>query len=197
MVYFQDDGGVATKAIQIASQQAGKPYIWGAAGPDAFDCSGLVHYAYSQAGLPGAGKATSHLWTTATIRFMGDSVSPGSEQPGDLIMPSAGHVGICIGNGKMWNAPQTGIPVRIDTYPNRVFAIRRVSTPTNTVGGNVVTTGVTTASGGPIEWWQSFLNTVKAFDSALTWLAQGHSWVRIGEVVGGATILYMANKMGK
>lgn len=195
MVYFQDNGAVATKAIQIASQQAGKPYIWGAAGPDTFDCSGLVHYAYSLAGLPGAGRATSHLWTTATIRFMGDPVQPGQEQPGDLIMPTAGHVGICIGNGKMWNAPETGIPVRIDTYPSRLFAVRRVSTPTTAVGGNpVTTTGIETV-GGPIEWWNQFIDMVHAFDHALQWIGDGHNWIRIGEVISGTGLVYYAVKM--
>lgn len=193
MGFFQDNGAVATKAISIAAQQAGKPYIWGAAGPDTFDCSGLVHFAYSNAGLPGAGKATSHLWTTASIRFMGDAVSPGTEQPGDLVMPSSGHVGICIGNGKMWNAPQTGIPVRIDSYPSRVFAIRRVSTPAAS-GGAVVTAGYQTTS-GPLDWGQQIADAVKSFDSALMWLADGHSWVRISEVMGGAALIYFGLKV--
>lgn len=196
MVYYQDDGTVATKAITVASQQAGKPYIWGAAGPDTFDCSGLVHYAYSTAGLPGAGAPTSHSWTTATIRFMGDAISAGQEQPGDLIMPTAGHVGICIGNGQMWNAPETGIPVRIDKYPTNVFAIRRVSSPASGIQsapGSVTTAAV---SSGPLAWWQSFLDTVNGFQKAATWLSDGHNWMRIGEVVGGVALLYSSVKMG-
>lgn len=194
MGYFQDDGTIASNAIKVASLQSGKPYIWGAAGPDTFDCSGLVHYAYAVAGLPGAGRPTSHLWNTASIRYMGDAVSPGSEQPGDLVMPHPGHVGICIGGGQMWNAPQTGIPVRIDRYSS-VYAIRRISTPTTNVGtGGVVTTGIETAS-GPIEAVQSLIDAIKSFDAALKWLADGHNWVRIFEVVGGATLLYIGAKL--
>ena len=196
MSYYQDDGSVANKAITVAAQQAGKPYIWGAAGPDAFDCSGLVHYAFANAGLPGAGRATSHLWSTASIRFMGDPIPAGSEQPGDLVMPHSGHVGICIGNGKMWNAPQTGIPVRIDSYPSRPFAIRRVTTPTSATSGSISTAGIQTAAYGPIEWWQDFLNTVHGFDNALTWLGNGHNWVRIGEVIGGVALIYQGIRIG-
>lgn len=195
MSYFQDDGTVATKAITVASQQAGKPYIWGAAGPDAFDCSGLVHYAYSNAGLPGAGRATSHLWNTASIRYMGDPVVYGQERPGDLIMPHSGHVGICVGNGKMWNAPQTGIPVRIDSY-SRPWAIRRISTPGNGSPSSISTVGTSTAANGPIEWWQQFVAAVHGFDNALQWLSDGHNWIRIGEVVGGVWILLQAIRMG-
>lgn len=199
MSYYQDDGSIAGKAIAIAAQQAGKPYIWGAAGPDTFDCSGLVHYAFANAGLPGAGRATSHMWTTASIRFMGDPVAVGSEQPGDLVMPSPGHVGICIGGKKMWNAPQTGIPVRIDSYSN-VFAIRRITTPNATA----VTTDATQAiwpfdglnNSGPIKWWNDFLNMIHGFDAALNWLGNGHNWVRIGEVVGGALVILQAVRLG-
>jgi hypothetical protein len=194
MSYYQDDGSVANKAIAIAAQQAGKPYIWGAAGPDTFDCSGLVHYAYAGAGLPGAGRQTSHLWSTASIRFMGDPVSFGSEQPGDLVMPHSGHVGICIGNGKMWNAPQTGIPVRIDSY-SKPFAIRRVSSP-GTGAVDASTTGFETTANGPIEWWGAFVNMIHGFDSALEWLADGHNWIRIGEVVGGTLLIYQGIRMG-
>lgn len=188
MSYYQDDGTVAAKAIAIAAQQTGKPYIWGAAGPDAFDCSGLVHYAYSLAGLPGAGRATSHLWTTATIRFMGDPISYGSEQPGDLIMPHAGHVGIAIGGGQMWNAPTPGVAVRIDKY-STPFAIRRVSSPSN----NSVLGGATQASlGGDLG---AIGNVIGSFVDAAEWLATPHNWARIGMVVGGATCLYLATKV--
>jgi len=190
MSYYQDDGSIATKAITVAAQQAGKPYIWGAAGPDAFDCSGLVHYAYANAGLPGAGP-TSHMWNTASIRFMGDPIPTGSEQPGDLVMPHSGHVGICIGNGKMWNAPQTGIPVRIDSY-SHPWAIRRISTPGNGSAGGIQTTGVTT-TGLDIS---GVTDAIGAIDDVVSWFTDTHNWVRIGEVAGGTILLLAALRMG-
>lgn len=191
MAFYQDDGTVATKAIQIAAQQAGKPYVWGAAGPDAFDCSGLVHFAYATAGLPGAGKPTTHAWVTAGIAFMGEGIPYGQEQPGDLVMPTAGHVGIVIGNGQMWNAPETGIPVRVNSY-GKPFAIRRLSTPSNNsaTAGNATTTAVTTSS-NPLT---QITDTLSAFGTAFTWISTGHNWIRIFEVVGGTVALYLATK---
>lgn len=188
MSYYQDDGSVANKAITIAAQQAGKPYIWGAAGPDTFDCSGLVHYAFAGAGLPGTGRQTSHLWTTATIRFMGDGISQGAEQPGDLVMTHPGHVGICIGNGKMWNAPQTGIPVRIDSY-SKVFAIRRIATPAS----SAVVTATNNAS--PVDFVSGIKDALSGVDSLVSWFTDPHSWVRMGEVFGGVVCLLFAIRM--
>jgi len=192
MAIFQDDGSVAAKAIQIAAQQAGKPYVWGAGGPDAFDCSGLVHYAYSLAGLPGAGAPTAHRWVTASISLMGDKVQYGQEQPGDLVMPTAGHVGIVIGNGQMWDAATTGVPVQVHKY-GKPYTIRRLATPSNNsaTGG---TPGVTTA-GNPIDALSSIGDAIKSFDNALKWLVQGHNWIRIGEVFSGAALLYLATKV--
>lgn len=209
MSYFQDDGTVAAKAITIAAQQAGKPYVWGAGGPDAFDCSGLVHYCYRMAGLPGVGSPTSHSWVTASIRFMGDAVAYGQEQPGDLVMPTAGHVGIVIGNGQMWNAPETGIPVKVSTY-GKPFAIRRVSTPSNNsaTGGinattaGFITTGITdpfTAIWDAIKSINDTLtgvgNAISSFDNAIKWLLDGHNIIRIMEVLGGSVMLYLATKV--
>ena len=192
MGYFKDDGSIASKAIQICAQQAGKPYVWGAGGPDAFDCSGLVHYAFAKAGLPGTGNPTSHSWTTYSMVLMGDAINYGQEQPGDFILPHAGHVGLCIGNGQMWNAPTTGIPVRVDKY-GRPFAIRRVTTPSNNSAvGTTPSAGVATPVTDPLS---SLGNAVHAFDNAMKWLTDGHNWVRIFELVGGSTLLYIATKV--
>lgn len=192
MGYFQDDGSVATRAIQIAAQQAGKPYVWGAGGPDAFDCSGLVHYAYALAGLPGTGNPTSHQWTTFTMVFMGDPVMRGQEQPGDLILPTPGHVGICIGNGQMWDAATTGVPVQVHKYSS-VYAIRRIATPSNsTAVGGITTTGFNSVISNPL---QPLIDAVHSFDTVLKTLTNGHTWIRIFEVVSGSVLLYIATKV--
>lgn len=107
----------AATAIDFAQQQIGKPYVWGATGPDAFDCSGLIMMAYRQAGVNIA-RTSQQQWATETH-------IPASEvKPGDLVFfagsdgtPSApGHVGIVIGQGKMIEAYATGTPVRVSTY---------------------------------------------------------------------------------
>jgi cell wall-associated NlpC family hydrolase len=108
---------VAAGAITYAEQQIGKPYVWGATGPDAFDCSGLVMMAYRSAGVNIA-RTSQQQWAT-------EKHVPASQvEPGDLVFfagsdgtPSApGHVGVVIGQGKMIEAYATGFPVRVSTY---------------------------------------------------------------------------------
>jgi cell wall-associated NlpC family hydrolase len=110
---------VAT-AIAFAEEQLGKPYQWGATGPDAFDCSGLVMMAYRAAGIDIA-RTSQVQWTT-------EQQIPASQvQPGDLVFfagadgtpTSPGHVGLVIGNGQMIEAYATGFPIRIASYANR------------------------------------------------------------------------------
>jgi cell wall-associated NlpC family hydrolase len=97
-------------AVEYAKQQvqARKPYIWGAEGPNAFDCSGLVYAAYKSAGLsyPGWGRLNAALYFVATKR-----VSLNSLVPGDLLFYSYDgsvqnihHISIYAGNGMMWEA---------------------------------------------------------------------------------------------
>jgi len=110
---------VAT-AIAFAEQQLGKPYQWGASGPDAFDCSGLVMMAYRAAGIDIA-RTSQAQWTTEP------RVQASQVQPGDLVFfagadgtpTSPGHVGLVIGSGKMIEAYATGFPVRVASYTNR------------------------------------------------------------------------------
>lgn len=93
------------RALQVAAQQNGKPYRYGSTGPSSFDCSGLIKYAFAQAGkaLP----RTSRDMFAATQR-----ISPSAKQPGDLIFMSSngriGHVAVYAGNGMMWDAPTAG-----------------------------------------------------------------------------------------
>jgi cell wall-associated NlpC family hydrolase/outer membrane murein-binding lipoprotein Lpp len=106
-------GGGARQAVAFAMAQIGKPYVWGAAGPSAYDCSGLVLAAYRSAGisLPRVSRAQ---W------YAGPHVSLGELAPGDLVFfardvraPSTiHHVGIYIGGGAMVEAPYTGSRVR-------------------------------------------------------------------------------------
>jgi cell wall-associated NlpC family hydrolase len=98
----------AQKAVDTALAQVGDPYVYGAGGPDAFDCSGLTQYAYSAAGvsLPHSSKSQSQ---------MGMAVSRGDLQPGDLVFfySPVSHVGMYIGNGQMVHASTSGQPVKV------------------------------------------------------------------------------------
>jgi cell wall-associated NlpC family hydrolase/uncharacterized protein YoxC len=99
-----------TKADQVlafARAQIGKPYVWGATGPDSYDCSGLTQAAWKAAGV-------SLPRTTYDQVNVGTTVSLTDAQPGDLIFfyDDISHVGIYIGNGMMIHAPKPGAYVR-------------------------------------------------------------------------------------
>jgi cell wall-associated NlpC family hydrolase len=98
----------AQTAVDTALAQVGDPYVWGAGGPDAFDCSGLTQYAYSAAGisLPHSSRSQSQ---------MGAPVSAGNLQPGDLLFyySPTSHVAMYVGNGKMVHASTSSKPVMV------------------------------------------------------------------------------------
>ncbi|MCZ2857127.1 C40 family peptidase [Blastococcus sp. VKM Ac-2987] len=98
----------AQAAVNTALAQVGDPYIWGAGGPNAFDCSGLTSYAYAAAGV-----TLPH--SSASQSRMGKAVSRGDLQPGDLVFfySPVSHVGMYIGNGQMVHASTSGQPVKV------------------------------------------------------------------------------------
>ena len=101
-------GGAARTAVDTALAQLGDPYVWAAAGPDAFDCSGLVQYAYAAAGV--------RLPHSSTMQSqMGTPVSRSQLQPGDLVFfySPVSHVGIYVGDGQMVHASTYGQPVKV------------------------------------------------------------------------------------
>ncbi|MGH2827413.1 MAG: NlpC/P60 family protein [Actinomycetota bacterium] len=103
-------------AVNAALSQVGKPYQWGAAGPDSYDCSGLTMWAWAQAGvgLPhNSGMQYGSL----------PHVSTSSLQPGDLLFFGSPihHVGMYIGGGQMVEAPYTGSQVRVVSWQRSDF----------------------------------------------------------------------------
>ncbi|SEN78881.1 C40 family peptidase [Nonomuraea pusilla] len=100
--------------IAYAHAQLGKPYLWGAEGPDRFDCSGLTMRAYQAAGIS-IPRVAADQWR------WGPPIPKGQEQPGDLAFfrmeaDGPGHVGLVIGGGKMIHAPNRRTVVKIDAY---------------------------------------------------------------------------------
>lgn len=108
----------AEKAVAYALSKLGRPYVWGATGPNAFDCSGLVQAAFKAAGI-------SLPRTTKTIISRGMAVSRNALQRGDLVWTGSGHMGIYVGDNKMVHAPQTGDVVKVQTIW-AFYAARRV-----------------------------------------------------------------------
>ena len=107
----------AALAVRAALSRLGRPYVWGATGPDQFDCSGLVQWSYAQAGI--------HLDRTTYQQINDGFPVPRSQvRPGDLVFPHAGHVQLAIGNNLVVEAPYPGASVRISRLGNHI-AIRR------------------------------------------------------------------------
>ncbi|WP_225099467.1 NlpC/P60 family protein [Streptomyces sp. CoH27] len=103
------------RAVRWAMDQIGKPYAWGAAGPDAYDCSGLTTQAWSRAGTP--------IPRTSQEQWQRLKRIPLSElRPGDLVVyfPDATHVAMYVGDGKVVQAPRPGAAVQVSplaSYP--------------------------------------------------------------------------------
>jgi cell wall-associated NlpC family hydrolase len=112
--YTSAPGGAAAKVLAYARAQLGKPYVWGAEGPDGFDCSGLTMMAYRAAGIT-IPRVAADQWRH------GPRVPNGREKPGDLAFfvgadgtrTRPGHVAIVSGDGQLVAAPGRGQTVKI------------------------------------------------------------------------------------
>ena len=123
---------VVSAALDFARAQLGKPYVWGATGPDSFDCSGLNQGAYAAAGvrLP---RVAQDQW------FAGPHVDLGAIQPGDLLFWASDtsapatihHVAFYLGGGQILAAPHTGDVVKVEPLylEGYLGAVRPVATP--------------------------------------------------------------------
>jgi cell wall-associated NlpC family hydrolase len=107
----------AQTAVRAALSRLGSPYVWGATGPDRFDCSGLVMWAYARAGV------RLHRTTYDQIHD-GLPIAAAQIRPGDLVFPHAGHVQLAIGDNLVVEAPHAGATVQISRLGTNV-AIRR------------------------------------------------------------------------
>lgn len=103
----------AAQAIAYARRQLGKPYLWAAEGPDSFDCSGLTMRAWESAGRPLVHFSGAQYDQTARVPLA-------ALQPGDLVFfgddpATIHHVGLYVGDGRMIEAPRSGLTVRYST----------------------------------------------------------------------------------
>nr|MCW2727533.1 hypothetical protein [Aeromicrobium sp.] len=107
--------------ISQAKKLKGKPYRWGGAGPTSFDCSGYVQYVYKKAG--------KKIGRTSGAQLAGKSVPKSKKRPGDILIflrgGTAYHSAIYAGDGEMWEAQRTGVPVgRHDIWAGN-YVVRR------------------------------------------------------------------------
>lgn len=121
LVTVKADRGQAV--VAAASREQGDPYVWGAAGPNSFDCSGLTLYVYRQFGISLPHGATDQA------RY-GSAVSKSAMKAGDLMLfGSPGnyyHAAIYAGNGKMWEAATYGKPVGLHGIWSQNYIVRRL-----------------------------------------------------------------------
>ncbi len=106
----------ADKVLSFAEAQLGKPYVWGATGPDSYDCSGLTQAAWREAGI-------SLPRTTYDQVNAGTQVAKADLQPGDLVFfyDDISHVGIYVGNGQMIHASKPGDDVKYESIDYMPF----------------------------------------------------------------------------
>ncbi|MGH3094658.1 MAG: C40 family peptidase [Streptosporangiales bacterium] len=170
------DASQVRQAIDFATAQVGKPYRWGATGPDAYDCSGLIVAAYG---------STNIKLPRTTFGMLGGSnmtkITQGELQPGDLVFPDRGHVCMYLGHGQIVEAPHTGADVRI----------RGIYTPAGTVYRRITgapaieNVGFETATSG-IGGLTSGIKNLVGF------VTDTHNWLRIGEFLLGTIAVLIA-----
>lgn len=138
--------GAGGELVELAAAQIGKPYVWGAAGPDSFDCSGLVYWSLAQMGIQAPrvaddqAKFGEEVWSGTCSALPEDQLAPG-----DLIAFASNHsyyqhIGIYSGPGKMIHAPVPGKTVEYQSIPgywsNQKCMVRRVLTESSSTGSS-------------------------------------------------------------
>ena len=162
----------ADAVIAVAMAQRGKPYVWAAAGPNSFDCSGLVVYAYKL----GAGLNLPHFTGSLWAKY--PHVDKSQISPGDLVFPTPSHVGIAIGNGQMVVAPHTGSVVQVQNI-GTVWGGARVIAP----GTAITVAGSTDVSTVGFFPGQDQLNAIvgvfNQIGQVTDWITNGQNVARI------------------
>ena len=126
--------GAADEAIAFATAQLGKPYKWATAGPNTYDCSGLVFASYRAGGIK-IGR------TTFTMINYGTHVAKADLLPGDIVFPEPTHVQLYVGNGYVIEAPHRGSFVR-KVKMWGFWQARRVAAPATDTSLSVTTTAL-------------------------------------------------------
>ena len=172
---------------------AGDKYVYGAAGPSTFDCSGLVQYALEQLGMKGVPRTSEQQWAWV------DKINKGQLQPGDLVFAqfpgdnaSPGHVGVYMGNDQILSAedPAQGVGYStLSSWGTAVVGYGRVP-QTATLTSVTSDTGLSGVSWpGDIT---GFFSDADTFVTKLLWLVNPASWVRIGAFLVGIALLLFA-----
>jgi cell wall-associated NlpC family hydrolase len=110
------------RIVDATAAQSGKPYVWGATGPNSFDCSGLTQFVHKQLGI-------DLPRTAAQQRAALKNIAKPDMAPGDLIFFADGgkvyHVGVYAGENKMWAAPEPGDHVKLQKIWSSSYSVGR------------------------------------------------------------------------
>jgi hypothetical protein len=168
----------ADTALDFALQQVGKPYQWGAVGPNSYDCSGLTQTAYSKAGV-------KIPRTSSTQAVFGKAIAYKDVAPGDLIFPyfPVTHVAMYAGNGMVVEAPEPGKNVHVVKYYGSTGGIRRVTDQPGTHG---TAAGAPSDNSGASQNRSSFLSLFKTLVDVAT---NVNDWISIAYIIVGSSIL--------
>lgn len=181
---------------------AGDPYVYGAAGPTTFDCSGLVQFVLTRLGVKGVPRTSEAQWAWV------QRVSKSQLRPGDLVFAqfpgdnaSPGHVGIYTGNGRVLSAedPAQGVAYSsLASWGNAVVGFGRVPGAAAGAASGAASGSTTTATagGGILSWPGQIVGLFADLDSALgglwnalTDLLSPAPWIRAGAGLGGVVLL--------
>jgi hypothetical protein len=173
----------ADVAIAYAEKQLGKPYEFGATGPDSYDCSGLTFKAYEAAGV--------HIGRVTEEQILnGTNVNKPDLLPGDLVFPNIGHVGLMGYGGIIIEAPHTGAFVKhIPLSQFGFWRARRVTTPGTGSASPSELAGTPVETVGIVDDTKA---AFKAFNKLAETLANPDWWKRLGLGVLGLFIILIA-----
>jgi hypothetical protein len=184
-------------AIAFALAQRGKRYVWATAGPNTYDCSGLVFRAFEHGGYHFTGRPTTY-----TLVGMGSAVERSQLQRGDLVFPTSGHVQIYLGGGQVVEAASPKLGIRTSSLGN-VWRARRLITG-GTGGGSTAaaTLGNINPGGGVGSAGAQSDSTLAIVGNALNWAGDPQHWRNVFMIILGVIICLialnrMANVSGK
>jgi hypothetical protein len=176
--------------IAEAHKFLGDPYVFGAAGPSTFDCSGLVKYVLEQLGVKSVPRTSEEQWAWVK-KIQRSDLQPGDlifeQWPGDQSPP--GHVVIYAGGGKVIEAPHTGADVQLRSWsPDETTITGYGRVPGAALSGG---TGGGGGGGGLLSLPASvtgFFGDATQFVQALMWLVNPENWMRILAGVAGVLL---------
>lgn len=169
-------------AIAFCREQLGKSYVFGATGPDHFDCSGLMQKACQAAGV-------SIPRTTEEQIFVGQHIAKADLLPGDLVFPEPTHVQMYIGGGQIIQSPHTGAFVDIRNLGGFWQARRVLSGGASGSIGATSSDGTTTVVSNPLSALSSFYDRIQ---TVIAYLSNVQLWERIGVWALGGLILILS-----